>query len=56
MIEDLNSAFTLVGDGGNHFTNGSIFPGGHTTFIENNTVVKGLATAHSSPMTFIQIR
>ncbi len=32
-------AFTLVGDGGNHFTNGSIFPGGHTTFIENDTKV-----------------
>lgn len=32
-------AFTLVGDGGNHFTNGSIFPGGHTNFIENDTKV-----------------
>ncbi len=32
-------AFTLVGDGGNHFTNGSIFPGGHTVFVENNTEV-----------------
>ena len=32
-------AFTLVGDGGNHFTNGSIFPGGHTIFLENNTEV-----------------
>ena len=32
-------AFTLVGDGGNHFTNGSIFPGGKTTFIENDTKV-----------------
>ena len=32
-------AFTLVGDGGNHFTNGSIFPGGHTTYLENNTNV-----------------
>ena len=26
----------MVGDGGNHFTNGSIFPGGHTTYLENN--------------------
>ena len=32
-------AFTLVGDGGNHFTNGSIFPGGHTVFLENDTEV-----------------
>ncbi|MFZ0553992.1 MAG: arylsulfatase, partial [Nitrososphaeraceae archaeon] len=32
-------AFTLVGDGGNHFTNGSIFPGGHTIFLENDTEV-----------------
>ena len=32
-------AFTLVGDGGNHFTNGSIFPGGRTIFLENNTEV-----------------
>jgi arylsulfatase len=32
-------AFTLVGDGGNHFTNGSIFPGGHTMFLENDTKV-----------------
>jgi arylsulfatase A-like enzyme len=32
-------AFTLVGDGGNHFTNGSIFPGGKTTFLENDTKV-----------------
>ncbi len=32
-------AFTLVGDGGNHFTNGSIFPGGHTMFLENDTEV-----------------
>ena len=34
------NAFTLVGDSANHFTNGSIFPGGHTTFIENDTVVE----------------
>ena len=32
-------AYTLVGDSANHFNNGSIFPGGHTTFIENDTVV-----------------
>lgn len=32
-------AFTLVGDGGNHFTNGSIFPGGHTIYVENDTRV-----------------
>ena len=34
------NAFTLVGDSANHFNNGSIFPGGHTTFIENDTVVQ----------------
>ena len=33
------NAFTLVGDGGNHFTNGSIFPGGHTIYLENDTKV-----------------
>jgi len=32
-------AFTLVGDSANHFTNGSIFPGGKTIFLENNTQV-----------------
>jgi len=32
-------AFTLVGDSSNHFSDGSIFPGGKETFIENNTVV-----------------
>jgi arylsulfatase len=32
-------AFTLVGDSANHFTNGSIFPGGTTIFLENNTKV-----------------
>ena len=32
-------AFTLVGDGGNHFTNGSIFPGGKETYLENDTKV-----------------
>lgn len=45
-------AFTLVGDGGNHFTNGSIFPGGHTLFLENNTEVQrpGNGTLFSDEM------
>ena len=30
-------AFTLVGDSANHFTNGSIFPGGKEVFLENDT-------------------
>ena len=29
----------MVGDGGNHFTNGFIFPGGHTIYLENDTKV-----------------
>jgi arylsulfatase A-like enzyme len=33
-------AFTLVGDGGNHFTNGSIFPGGKTIYVQNDTRVE----------------
>lgn len=32
-------AYTLVGDGGNHWNNGSMFPGGKNHFIENNTEV-----------------
>ena len=45
-------AFTLVGDGGNHFTNGSIFPGGHTNFIENDTKIDrpGNGTLFSSDL------
>jgi arylsulfatase A-like enzyme len=45
-------AFTLVGDGGNHFTNGSMFPGGTETFLENDTEVNrpGNGTLFSSDL------